>query len=88
MDNTTLNKIIRDDDRSDRRARLIPIGKDSNKEARSTSALLATFMVVPTYAEKVLSTIGVSVTKRTKISFIPKYHLIAKTRIIAKTRRI
>ncbi len=87
MDNTTLNKIIRDDDRSDRRARLIPIGKDSNKEARSTSALLATFMVVPTYAEKVLSTIGVSVTKRTKISCYTEISFNSKDKNNSKDKK-
>jgi len=64
MDNTSLNAILH----SGQRARLIPIVKDSKKEERSTSALLATFRVVPSYAEKVLSNVGVSITTRSKIS--------------------
>jgi hypothetical protein len=62
MDNTSLNAILH----SGQRARLIPIVKDSKKEERSTSALLATFRVVPSYAEKVLSNVGVSITTRSR----------------------
>ncbi|MCH7928062.1 MAG: hypothetical protein IID03_08790 [Candidatus Dadabacteria bacterium] len=64
MDNASLNTILH----SGQRARLIPVVKDSKKEERSTSALLATFRVVPSYAEKVLSNVGVSITTRSKIS--------------------
>ena len=48
-------------------ARLIPSISDSKKEEKATSIVLAAFMAVPEFAAKVLSGIGVSVSKRTKI---------------------
>ena len=38
-------------------ARQIPTVADSKKEERATSALLATFMVVPAFAQEVLSSV-------------------------------
>ncbi|PHS73780.1 MAG: hypothetical protein COB22_00825 [Cycloclasticus sp.] len=48
-------------------ARLIPTVADSKKEERATSALLASFMVVPSFAKKVLSNVRAPVGKRIKI---------------------
>lgn len=48
-------------------ARLIPTVADSKKEERATSSLLATFMVVPSFAESVLSDAGASIGKRSRI---------------------
>lgn len=49
-------------------ARLIPTVSESKKEERATSSLLATFMVVPSFTESVLSDAGASVGKRSKIT--------------------
>jgi len=49
-------------------ARLIPTIADSQKEERATSCLLASFMVVPTYARDVLSEAGAPVGKRINLS--------------------
>lgn len=49
-------------------ARLIPTVADSKKEERATSALLATFMVVPSFAQAILSGAGAPVTKSSKVT--------------------
>ncbi|WP_299979079.1 hypothetical protein [uncultured Pseudoteredinibacter sp.] len=49
-------------------ARLIPTVADSKKEERATSTLLASFMVVPSFATSVLSDAGASIGKRSKIT--------------------
>ena len=49
-------------------ARLIPTVADSKKEERATSTLLASFMVVPSFAMSVLSDAGASIGKRSKIT--------------------
>lgn len=49
-------------------ARLIPTVADSKKEERATSSLLATFMVVPGFAESVLSDAGASIGKRSRVT--------------------
>ena len=48
-------------------ARLIPILAEGKKEERATSALLATMAIIPTFAEKLLSSLNVSFGKRSKI---------------------
>lgn len=48
-------------------ARLIPTVSDSKKEERATSSLLASFMVVPSFAKEVLTEIGASIGTRTDI---------------------
>ena len=48
-------------------ARLIPSISDSKKEEKATSIALSAFMAVPEFAAKVLGSVGVSVSKRTKI---------------------
>ena len=48
-------------------ARLIPSISDSKKEEKATSIVLASFMAVPEFTARVLWSVGVSVTKRTKI---------------------
>jgi len=48
-------------------ARLIPGVAESKKEERATSCLLASFMVVPIFARKVLASVGAPVGKRIKI---------------------
>lgn len=53
---------------SGQRARLIPTVKDSKKEEKATSALLATFRIVPSFAQTVLSNVGVSVSKRSQVT--------------------
>ena len=49
-------------------ARLIPTVADSKKEERATSTLLASFMVVPSFAMSVLSDAGASIGKRSKVT--------------------
>ena len=49
-------------------ARLIPTVADSKKEERATSSLLASFMVVPSFAMSVLSDAGAFIGKRSKIT--------------------
>jgi hypothetical protein len=49
-------------------ARLIPAVADSKREERATSSLLASFMIVPSYAISVLSDAGASIGKRSKIT--------------------
>lgn len=48
-------------------ARLIPTVADSKKEERATSSLLASFMVVPSFAKEVLADVGAPVGNRIKI---------------------
>jgi len=48
-------------------ARLIPSISESKKEERATSCLLATFMIVPDFANVVLSNAGARVARRAKI---------------------
>ena len=48
-------------------ARLLPTVADSKKEERATSSLLASFMVVPAFANTVLSSVGAHFGKRSKI---------------------
>jgi len=47
--------------------RLLPTVADSKKEQRATSSLLASFMVVPAFANTVLSSVGAHFGKRSKI---------------------
>jgi hypothetical protein len=49
-------------------ARLIPTVADSKKEERATSSLLASFMVVPAFAQDVLSTLGAPTGKRARVT--------------------
>ncbi len=49
------------------KARLIPVVADSKKEERATSILLASFMLIPSYAEAVLADAGAKVGKRSDI---------------------
>lgn len=49
-------------------ARLIPVVADSKKEERATSSLLATFMVVPSFAQEILAEVGAPTAKRVKIT--------------------
>ena len=49
-------------------ARLIPVVADSKKEERATSCLLATFMVVPSFAQEILREVGGPTAKRVKIT--------------------
>ncbi|WP_051786162.1 hypothetical protein [Endozoicomonas numazuensis] len=49
-------------------ARLIPTVADSKKEERATSTLLASFMVVPSFAMSVLSDAGASIGKRSRVT--------------------
>jgi len=49
-------------------ARLIPTVSDSKKEERATSSLLATFMVVPSFSQAVLSGVGAPVTKTSRLT--------------------
>ena len=48
-------------------ARLVPVVADSKKEERATSVVLAAFMVVPDFAQVVLSEAGAPIGKRSKI---------------------
>ena len=49
------------------KARLIPVTADSKKEERATSVLLSTFMLVPQFAEAVLSDAGAKIGARSNI---------------------
>lgn len=49
-------------------ARLIPTVADSKKEERATSSLLASFMVVPAFAQDILSSVGAPTGKRALIT--------------------
>ena len=49
-------------------ARLIPVISDSRKEQRAVSVLLSVFSAVPNFADAVLSSFGVSVTRRTEVN--------------------
>lgn len=49
------------------KARLIPVVADSKKEERATSVLLSSFMIIPSYAEAVLSEAGAKISKRSTI---------------------
>ena len=49
------------------KARLIPVVADSKREERATSVLLATFMIIPDYAEAVLSEAGAKIGKYSDI---------------------
>ncbi|MBX2834539.1 MAG: hypothetical protein KTR28_06170 [Micavibrio sp.] len=48
-------------------ARLIPVVPDANKEAKITSALLATLMGVPEFAIHMLSLAGCKINTRSKV---------------------
>lgn len=61
------NSNITDSLQSGSKARLIPVVADSKKEERATSVLLSTFMLVPQFANAVLSEAGVKVGVRTDI---------------------
>lgn len=50
------------------KARLIPVASDSNKEVRATSVFLAAMMAVPSFAARMLDTIGQKTGKRSEIS--------------------
>lgn len=58
---------ITDSLQSGSRARLIPVVADSKKEERATSVLLSTFMLVPQFAEAVLTEAGAKIGVRTDI---------------------
>ncbi|MCU7839185.1 MAG: hypothetical protein KZQ94_07380 [Candidatus Thiodiazotropha sp. (ex Troendleina suluensis)] len=58
---------IMDSLQSGSRARLIPVVADSKKEERATSVLLSTFMLIPQFANAVLSDAGVKIGIRTNI---------------------
>ena len=62
----TNNNVV-DSLQSGSKARLIPVVADSKKEERATSALLSTFMLVPQFANSVLSEAGVKIGVRTEI---------------------
>ena len=49
------------------KARLVPVVADSKKEERATSVLLSTFMIVPQYAESILSEAGAKIGQRSEI---------------------
>lgn len=49
------------------KARLIPVVKDSNKEVRATSSVLAVMTAVPDFGKAVLDYVGAPVTKRSKL---------------------
>lgn len=59
-------------------ARLIPSVSDSKREERATASLLATFMIVPAYAQEVLSDAGAPIGKRVKITCL--------TEVVFKTK--
>ncbi|MCG8054657.1 MAG: hypothetical protein JAY94_03140 [Candidatus Thiodiazotropha endolucinida] len=61
------NANITDSLQSGSKARLIPVVADSKKEERATSVLLSTFMLVPQFANNVLSEAGVKIGVRTDI---------------------
>lgn len=48
-------------------ASLIPSISDSKKEEKATSIVLASFMAVPEFADRVLKAVGASVSKRSKV---------------------
>lgn len=50
------------------KARLIPVAADSSKEVRATSVFLAAMMAVPSFADRMMATIGQKVGKRTEVS--------------------
>ncbi len=50
------------------KARLIPSLADSKKEERATSSLLATFSIIPDFANSILCAAGASTSSRSKIS--------------------
>ncbi|MEX2327623.1 MAG: hypothetical protein WD558_07815, partial [Pseudomonadales bacterium] len=52
---------------SGERARLIPAGADTNKEAKAASILLATLQVVPSFQELMLNSLGRRVGTRAKL---------------------
>jgi len=62
------NNNILDKIESGQVARLIPTVADSKREERATSSLLAAFMVVPAFAQKVLSATGTPSGTRAKIN--------------------
>lgn len=53
--------------KSGSRARLIPVVAESKKEERATSVLLSTFMMVPQYADAILSDAGAKIGSRSEI---------------------
>lgn len=59
-----MTKSIKDSLVSGQLARLIPVVADSKKEERATASLLASFMVVPTFASNVLSELGAPMGRR------------------------
>lgn len=61
------NTDISDNILSGSRARLIPVVADSKKEERATSVLLSTFMLVPQFAEAVLTEAGAKIGARSEI---------------------
>lgn len=62
------NNNILDQIESGQVARLIPTVAESKREERATSSLLASFMVVPGFAQAILSTIGSPSGKRVKVA--------------------
>jgi hypothetical protein len=61
------NTEITDNILSGSRARLIPVVADSKKEERATSVLLTTFMLVPQFADVVLTEAGAKIGVRSEI---------------------
>ena len=61
------NTEITDNILSGSRARLIPVVADSKKEERATSVLLTTFMLVPQFADAVLTEAGAKIGVRSEI---------------------
>jgi len=61
------NTDITDNILSGSRARLIPVVADSKKEERATSVLLTTFMLVPQFADAVLTEAGAKIGVRSEI---------------------
>jgi len=62
-----MTKTIKESIASGQIARLIPVVSESSKEERATSSLLAAFMVVPAFANDVLSEVEAPVGKRSTI---------------------
>lgn len=53
--------------KSGNKAHLIPVVKDSNKEVRATSSVLAVMLAVPDFGKAILDYIGAPITKRSRL---------------------
>jgi hypothetical protein len=78
------NADITDNIRSGSRARLIPVVADSKKEERATSVLLSTFMLVPQFADAVLTEAGAKIGARSEIKCYTE--VVFKTNTQSKIR--